>query len=142
MRVPVSCIYRALRRSEPCECLSEESGKAAYGIGKGDSESRIKVCGWKSSSAFVAPPVDQESRMGIVDAIQYVTTFVWTSWMWKNQYSKLSCKQVRTSACNSTFGHSYFIIVPAFLLRTKKDTDYPFYNQCHSVLILSLINNE
>ena len=41
MRIPVSCIYRPVRGSEPCECLSEESGKAAYGTRKGDSGGRI-----------------------------------------------------------------------------------------------------
>lgn len=41
MRVPVSCIYRLVRGFKPCECLSEESGKAAYRTREGDSGSRI-----------------------------------------------------------------------------------------------------
>ena len=40
MWISVSGIYRAERGPESCECLSEESGQTAYGIGRKDSGSR------------------------------------------------------------------------------------------------------
>lgn len=43
MWILVSGIHRPVRGFESCECLSEKSRQAAYGISKRDSRGRIKA---------------------------------------------------------------------------------------------------
>ena len=54
MWIPVSGIYRPVRGSEPCKCLSEKSDQAAYGARKGDSGSRITEMKKRKVEAIMA----------------------------------------------------------------------------------------
>ncbi len=65
MWILVSGIHRPVRGSESCECLSEKSRQAAYGISKRDSRGRIKA------ESVNCMKKDPEKMNGIVLAVLF-----------------------------------------------------------------------